>query len=57
MPDPASYERLLEESRERFEDAVDFTVSVEEKFALTRALTGARGAYLLLPPRPAAQGW
>src|SRR6187200_2823357 len=34
MPGPATYERLLEESRARFEEAVDFTVSVEEEFAL-----------------------
>src|SRR6187402_1605099 len=34
MPGRPSHERLLEESRERFEDAVDFTVSVEEEFAL-----------------------
>src|SRR6187401_704922 len=34
MPDRPSHERLLEESRERFEEAVDFTVSVEEEFAL-----------------------
>jgi len=32
--DDAPYERLLEDARERFEEAEDFTVSVEEEFAL-----------------------
>ena len=30
----AAYERILDEARERFEAATDFTVSVEEEFAL-----------------------
>ena len=34
MSASAPYERLLAESYERFEEAVDFTVSVEEEFAL-----------------------
>ena len=34
MGRPARHEQLLSEARERFEAADDFTVSVEEEFAL-----------------------
>src|SRR5262245_62231016 len=33
--DQPPYERLLADARERFEEAEDFTISVEEEFALT----------------------
>ena len=34
MTQAASFERLLDEARERFDEAEDFTVSIEEEFAL-----------------------